>query len=409
MIFKINLNKSINLLFSQVAYSGKSFLIAFVLARYFDKVTFGVYSFAIIGLNNYLALLTNLVYEPLAILKNEVKSGYSNVITYLFRKQWQLNLILFPLLFSFLFFKINGLTIRRIVLILVFFILSQMHEFFKRIQLGQLETKVALAYDLAATVFQLSFLFLIFLLKKMDLDNVFMALSLGCIPTILFGLVKHPEVFAPHAAIKDLFAHNYYKYVKPNLMFFVVGFSSNQFNNFAIFLFLGSSNLANCEAVRLIVIPLHITILAMGSILIPYFSKNLSMYGREEAIKKFKHVFSFSLVLFCIFALFVLIMGPISLTLFYGIKYQSQFILLVIYTFVYVFDGLNTILISFLKSLGLINEGLRWRFVVAIVNLILVFPLLHLFKEAGGLFSMMISSAVMVILYFNILRTKKLA
>ncbi|MDD5757110.1 MAG: polysaccharide biosynthesis C-terminal domain-containing protein [bacterium] len=275
--------------------------------------------------------------------------------------------------------------------------------------MGQLETKVALAYDLAATVFQLSFLFLIFLLKKMDLDNVFMALSLGCIPTILFGLVKHPEVFAPHAAIKDLFAHNYYKYVKPNLMFFVVGFSSNQFNNFAIFLFLGSSNLANCEAVRLIVIPLHITILAMGSILIPYFSKNLSMYGREEAIKKFKHVFSFSLVLFCIFALFVLIMGPISLTLFYGIKYQSQFILLVIYTFVYVFDGLNTILISFLKSLGLINEGLRWRFVVAIVNLILVFPLLHLFKEAGGLFSMMISSAVMVILYFNILRTKKLA
>ncbi|MFA5163956.1 MAG: hypothetical protein WC481_00110 [Candidatus Omnitrophota bacterium] len=245
-------------------------------------------------------------------------------------------------------------------------------------------------------------------MKKVDLDNVFIALSLGCVPTILFGLIKHPEVFAPHKAIKDIFARSYYKYVKPNFMFFIVGFASNQFNNFAIFMFLGSSNLANCEAVRLTIIPLHITILAMGNILIPYFSKNLAVYGKEETVIKFRHVLSLSLVIFGIFALFMLASGPALLTYFYGAKYQNQLILLVIYTFIYVFDGLTIILISFMKSLGLINEGLRRRFIVAILNIILVFPLLHYYKEAGGLFSMMVSSAIMVVMYFKILRNRKL-
>lgn len=409
MIFKFNVNKSINLLFSQVAYSGKSFLIAFVLARYFDKAAFGIYSFAIIASNNYLALLTGLVYEPLAILKNEVKSRYENVITYLFRKQWQLNLVLCLLLSSLLFFNIAGLTARRLILILIFFVLSQLHEFFKRIQLGQLETKVALAYDIAATVFQLSFLFMLFVINRVDLDNVFIALSLGCIPTIIYGFLRHPEVFAPYRTTKSMFSRDYYRYVKPNLMFFIVGFSSNQFNNFAIFLFLGSSSLANCEAVRLTIVPLHITILAMGNILIPYFSKNISIHGREEAAKKFRHVFSFSLIIFGLFALFMLMVGHTFLTYFYGAKYQGQYTLLAIYTFIYVFDGLTIVLISFLKSLGLINEGLRKRFVVAVLNLILVFPLLHYFKEAGGLLSMMVASAVMVALYLNILRSRKLS
>jgi len=402
----INLKRSSFLLVNQVLNSGKSFLLAFVLARYFDKGAFGVYAFIIICLSNYLGFLNSLVYEPLSILKEGVGASYNQVIAYLFHRQTQINAVLGTIFCGLAVLKVFPPV--SLALILLFFVGSQLHEYVKRICLNQLDTRTALGLDIIQAVSQGVILLFCVFLKGLTLNTVFFSLAMGCIPTVAYSFIKHKEMFVYTNGLPGIYNARYFKYIKPNLLFSFVSFTSSQLNNFVIFLVLGSVSLANCEAVRLLMIPLHITILAMGNILVPYFSRIAQVMGKEALREKLRSMVIFFLVVFVIFALFILWSGPLMLELFYKGKYARQLPLLGIFATIYIFDGLNGIVTYYLKAVGMIQHGVKIRIVLTLLNAIVLIPLIFRFREAGGLLATMFTGIVLFGSYFRVLVKEKL-
>ena len=391
-----NINKSAVLLINQIVYSGKSFLLAFLLARYFDKSSFGVYSFVMICLNNSLGFLSSLVYEPLAVLRNGVTASYAEVTAYLFRRQNQLNGVI--LLFIVVLAVLKVFNVPSLVLIFFFFAASQMHEFLKRIYLNQLDTRASLCFDVVLAGSQLLTLFALSFQGGLTIDKVFLSLSLGCIPTLAFGFMKHRKILFSRRMSPERFDAAYYKYVKPNLVFSFVSFGSSQLNNFVIFLILGGASLANCEAVRLLLVPLHITILAMNNILLPYFSKWTRLLDAHGMRTKSRGLLSLFFAVFLLMAGLVYLSGPLLLEAFYKGKYAQQTYLLGIYALIYVFDGLNLIVTYYLKALGLIHVGIYIRLALIVINIVMLVPLVWFFREAGGLLATL---AVGVLMFFS--------
>jgi O-antigen/teichoic acid export membrane protein len=116
----------------------------------------------------------------------------------------------------------------------------------------------------------------------------------------------------------------------------------------------------------------------------------------------------FFLVVFVIFALFILWSGPLMLELFYKGKYARQLPLLGIFATIYIFDGLNGIVTYYLKAVGMIQHGVKIRIVLTLLNAIVLIPLIFRFREAGGLLATMFTGIVLFGSYFRVLVKEKL-
>jgi O-antigen/teichoic acid export membrane protein len=228
------------------------------------------------------------------------------------------------------------------------------------------------------------------------------------VPTITYGFMKHREVLRGDGWGLYVFDQPYRQYIKPNLLFYFINFFSSQMNNFVIFFVLGSINLANCEAVRMLLIPLHITILAMGNVLVPYFSNNIRILTSSTMKKNFQTILAFFFVVFAAASILVISSGPFLLGLFFQGKYDKEIYLLPIFVGIYLFDGMNCLITCYLKARGLMHIGVRIRTIFVLISVVLLFPFVARFREAGALLVTMMSGIFLFFSYFRALSKAKL-
>ena len=75
---------------------------------------------------------------------------------------------------------------------------------------------------------------------------------------------------------------------------------------------------------------------------------------------------------------------------------------------IYVFEGMNAIVTYYLKAMGMINIGINIKKYLLIINIIILIPLIMVFKETGALMTTMISGALLFFIFLRTLSAKNI-
>jgi len=404
-MLNINYYKIFCLLFNQIIYSGKNFVLTVFLGRIVSKYEFGIFSLIAIGLINYQRILNSLLYEPLPILLNKSELSLKSIVSFLFPKQCIIHLFLIFFVVSNKLLHYGSLSWNLTIAVIFYYIMSQFYEYTKRIRLSVLKTNIALFYDISLIITQFVLLTILYIINHFTLELILTALSLGYIPCIIFSCKSIP-LFADTSNINmNSLSLEYRTYVKPNTGILLLDFCSGHINNFIIFIVLGSSSLANCEAIRMLMIPLHVLNMAMGNILIPYYSSKVATLSKNDNIKNFYHTLFLCLLVIVPCSLLIIFFSPLLTSILYDNKYQGLNSLVIIYSFIYFFDSLQTILICYIKSNGLMMELIKIKIIGSVTNVVLLLPLLLLFNAPGALGSRLVVGILFTFFYYNVIRS----
>ncbi|WP_148051432.1 lipopolysaccharide biosynthesis protein [Inmirania thermothiophila] len=240
-------------------------------------------------------------------------------------------------------------------------------------------------------------LFLLWRWREISSFNGFLALGAGALLASLFiATILKPQVAGyVGTPTASMVVGDHREYGKWNILAFSLYWASGQILMVLIPIFLGLEASAAVAATLTLYRPVQQTVQALGSLVLPVFSRTVSGPGGRERLRKEA---TFVALLFGggvgLYSLIVSVFSRPILHLLYGGKYDEHWVLIVLLGVALSFSAVTGAFVSVLKASGNVADVTKIWTISTLVTSALAIPLMQILNVKGAVFALLVGYAL---------------